>query len=112
MKMKTSLIVCMAVSIGLVSANAAFADQHRQTQTVNVMFPDLNPAKKKDAEVLFIRLQDAARDVCGDTFDTPYLTERVDIRRCEQAAVGNAVAKIDEPKLTALYDQRYGARQG
>lgn len=113
--MKISRIACVAVSVGVLCTGTAFAadeDADVTTQTINVFYPDLDLAKSKDARVLFMRLKNAAKDICGDTFETPYLSERASVEQCQKDAIANAVVKIDQPRLTAVYDRHYDIRRG
>ena len=112
--MKISRIACVAVSLGLIGVGPAFADEsgNVETQTVQVFYPDLDLSKTKDTKILFIRLKNAAQDVCGDTFDAPFLDERDRVEACQQSAIANAVVKINQPLLTALYDRHYDIRRG
>jgi UrcA family protein len=115
--MKISRIACVAVSLGLLGAGTAFAtddaaDADVTTQTINVFYPDLNLTKSQDARVLFMRLENAAKDICGDAFETPYLSERANVEQCQKNAIANAVVKIDQPRLTAVYDKHYDIRRG
>ena len=115
--MKISRIACVAVSLGLIGVGPAFAadaddGDNFETQTINVFYPDLDLAKNKDARVLFMRLKNAAQDVCGDTFDAPYLSERVEVEQCQKDAIATAVVKINQPLLTAVYDKHYDVRRG
>ena len=116
--MKITRIACVAVSLGLIGGGSAFAadeganDDYVQTQTINIFYPDLDLAKNKDAKVLFMRLENAAKDICGDSFDTPYLSERTSVEQCQKNAIANAVVKINQPLLTAVYDKHYEIRRG
>src|SRR5262245_10728681 len=105
MHMKT--VAGLIAAASLLAAGTSFASdtQDVQSQSVQVMYPDLDLNTNKGTKLLFVRLQDAARAVCGSVFDTPYLTERHEINQCQQAAVENAVMHVDRPRLTALYDK-------
>ncbi len=96
-----------SAALGLVSVNVAHADSDNDVSSVKVVFSDLDLATPKGSMLLFIRLQDAAETVCGDDFQTVSLVERREIRQCQQAAVESAVARVDRPLLTALYDRHY-----
>jgi UrcA family protein len=112
---KISSIACVAVALGLIGASPAFAadeSDNVDTQTIQVFYPDLNLARNKDAHLLFMRLQNAAADVCGDSFDAATLSERMQVEQCQQDAIANAVVKVNEPLLTAVYDKHYDARRG
>src|SRR5690242_13564052 len=100
--MKISRIACVAVSLGVIGASPAFAAEefaaeNGDTQTVDVYFPDLNLDKNKDAKLLFMRLRNAAEDICGTTFDAATLYSRLQVEQCQKEAIGQAVSKIDKP---------------
>jgi UrcA family protein len=101
-------VACAAVSIGVLAGSTAFADDYgSETRSVRVLFPDLNLATEHGTKTLFMRLQNAAQDVCGDTFDTPYIDVRVQVERCQQTAIESAVEQINQPLLISLYDRHY-----
>lgn len=104
------LLSLTAVAIGVgalfsTSSQAAAADQ--ETSSVTVHYGDLNLSRPKDVDTLYIRLHNSAKQVCGDDESAIDLWKLDHVSRCEQQAIENAVAKIDRPKLTALYDERY-----
>ncbi len=106
--MKTLFAVaCAAISVGLLSARPAIADEDSVTESVHVTYVDLDLATAQGSKLLFMRLQDAARFVCGDAFETADLSERLEIERCQQAAIENAVVQVDRPLLTTMYDRHY-----
>ena len=105
-------IAVAAATLGLMSANIAKADSNspdsdNEVRSVTVHFSDLDLAKRKDSKLLYIRLKDAAEDVCGDEFETMDLAVRFEIRQCEQQAIESAVARVDRPLLTTLYDRHF-----
>jgi len=105
------LISLTAVAIGagaLVSTSSQAANPaNQETSSVMVHYGDLNLSKSRDVDTLYIRLRDSAKDVCGDDEAITELWKLDGISRCEQQAIESAVAKIDHPRLTALYDERY-----
>jgi UrcA family protein len=111
--MKISRVAWVAVSLGVIGASPAFASDEFATdesQTVDVRFHDLDLAKNKDAKVLFMRLRDAAEDVCGTTYDAASLFTRLQVEQCQKEAIGGAVEKINQPLLTAVYDKHFERR--
>lgn len=70
-------------------------------------FSDLNLSSPDGATALYRRINAAAYDVCG-SFDTDnrgqfYLTG---VTMCVHNAVRDAVAKLNEPALSAIYNAR------
>jgi UrcA family protein len=88
-------------------AASAFADDS-ETQQITVHFADLDLTTPNGAKQLYMRLKGAAEVVCGDDdADNVFLEERRAIWHCEQESVERAVAQVDHPLLTALYDKHY-----
>lgn len=104
-------LVSLAVALGLgtlvATASQAADTLNQQTSSVAVHYGDLNLSKAKDVDTLYIRLSNSAKEVCGDDTNNTELWKLDGIARCEQQAVESAVAKVDRPMLTALYDSRY-----
>jgi UrcA family protein len=105
-------VAAASATVCLMSANVARADSDRpnsdnDVRSVKVHFAGLDLTTRKGSKLLYIRLQDAAEDVCGDAFETVNLAERHDIRQCEQKAIESAVARVDRPLLTVLYDRHF-----
>jgi len=75
-------------------------------QTV-VRYGDLDLSTNQGADHLYVRLDRAAHQVCGDTGDPLFLEARHSYRVCEQKAIEHAVAQLGRPKLTATYDQHF-----
>ena len=72
-----------------------------------VKFGDLNLSSPDAAAVLYRRIRAAAYDVCGsfdtDIRDLPALSAQ---DTCVHNAVRNAVAKVNQPALSAIYNAR------
>ncbi len=117
--MNISRIACVAVSLGMLGASSAFAagtfsmDEggRFEKQTINVLYPDLNLAKTKDARILYMRLESAAREICGDAFDAGSLYERNEVDQCQKDAIAGAVTKVNQPLLTAIYEKHYDSER-
>ena len=72
-----------------------------------VKFHDLNLSRPDDATALYRRIKAAAYDVCG-SFDTDRrdLTDLAALNTCVHSAVRDAVAKVNQPALSAIYNAR------
>jgi len=72
-----------------------------------VSFRDLNLNTTEGAEVLYKRIKSAAIEVCGvsDSFD---LARMYVPRTCINEAVSRAVAQVNRPMLTSLYQAKTG----
>jgi UrcA family protein len=97
-RIATLLLVSVLASLNH-SANADPAPQ------VSVRFTDLDLTRTEGAAALYQRLQRAAASVCGsaDTKDLPGVTR---VHACIRTAIDEAVAKVDQPTLTAYYRNR------
>lgn len=93
----TGLFVLLAPSPSLVSA----ADPSSVSRTVK--FADLDISNASDAHVLYKRILAAAQVVCSYV---PFATD-ADKARCVHDAIADAVTKIDQPELSAVYSARY-----
>lgn len=76
----------------------ATADPGAESRTVK--FADLDVSKPSDAHVLYRRIRAAAQVACSYYF---FLTDS-DRARCVRDATADAVTKIDQPALSAVYD--------
>ena len=88
-------------------SSPSIARDEAETQSVRVTFSDLDLGTANGAKTLFMRLQDAARQVCGNPFETVDLTDHLEAEQCQQGAIENAVVQIHSPLLTARYDRHY-----
>jgi UrcA family protein len=86
-------------------ADAAQADEALPHKVVR--FKDLNLSSTEGAAVLYGRIKSAANDVCGkgDRFN---LSQARTIQVCINEAVSRAVAQINSPMLTSLYQDKTG----
>ena len=72
-----------------------------------VKFHDLNLSSPDGATALYRRIKAAASEVCG-SFDTDKrdLTNLAALNTCVHNAVRDAVAKVNQPALSAIYNAR------
>jgi UrcA family protein len=110
---KIALFAAMA-GIGVIAAPTASATQaqnaDRVTSSVTVHYGDLDLNTASGADRLYLRLDRAAETVCGGDYeyDPAYIELWGTVRRCEKNAIGRAVAQVDSPKLTTLFDDAFG----
>lgn len=69
-----------------------------------VRFQDLNLESPEGAAVLYRRINAAAHEVCGD----PDRYQELKPNRCVKDAVSQAIAQVDRPMLTSLYQEKTG----
>jgi UrcA family protein len=90
------LLACVLV------ASNAFADDQIRTETVK--FADLNVDTPAGVEVLYRRINSAARRVCG--YEAASVYANSNWQNCIRPTVDAAVAKVNNPMLTALHTGR------
>ena len=95
-------------SVAITALLAVTTQAHSQATDANapmkisVRYGDLDIGHAAGAKVLFQRINSAAARVCGGEPDLRELQQRAAYDQCRKTAVGEAVAKIDSPIVTAL----------
>ena len=112
MRASTAMLVAVAATAVVVAtpalaATSPFAGQPTDTQQVVVRYKSFYVNSVWGAEALYRRLSQAASQVCADGDDPVSLATSRSFQRCRQAAIEEAVAKVDRPRLTAVYDEHY-----
>lgn len=109
MKRATSVLVASMTMTAAMSmpATAAHAAANDSTASVTVHFADLKPDSDAGSKTLYRRLRQAAKEVCGDEFSVRDLDERRNVEKCQQVAIENAVAQVNQPRLIDLYDRSF-----
>jgi UrcA family protein len=100
-------LTAVVAALLLSATPARAADDDSQQTRITVHFADLDLNTPKGNHELYMRLRGAARTACSDETDVVDVTQFRDIERCEQQAISTAVAQIDRPTLTALYDKHF-----
>ncbi len=102
-----SPLVTLMIALAPVGANASETAMIRKSVTVRVS--DLDLKQPADAAKLYQRIRRAAERACGDglTGGSP-LAQPVD-RDCVLNAIAHAVAAVDRPLLTTIYQRTAGA---
>jgi UrcA family protein len=88
-------VVCV---LGAAQASAA---EPAGTHSVTVNYRDLNLSTIQGATALYQRLTRAARSVCDGPATGVHAYQ--EWRSCYEAAMADAVAKVNSPLLTSLY---------
>jgi len=88
----------IACLLGATHASAGPADVGRN---VTVNYRDLNLSTIEGATTLYQRLRGAARSVCDGPGTGVHAYQ--EWRSCYQAAIADAVAKVNSPLLTAMH---------
>jgi UrcA family protein len=104
-----SLILAAAMAL---TAFPAAADEIRaadssHARAVSVRYADLDLSRTEDAEALLSRLTFATTRACAvDETARPNSSARRAAAACREAALSEAVARLDAPELTRLYADR------
>ncbi len=85
--------------------NAARADEAVATE--RVYFKDLNINSPEGAAVLYGRIKKAANVVCGESRNADLSQIRL-VQACINDAVSRAVAQVNSPMLTSIYNEKTG----
>lgn len=98
----TSTMLIFALSLG---AQLVHADPAPDALSATVHFADLDLTRSAGAAVLYQRLKTAAETVCGveGSVRSRNLGSQKRFQECIWSAIGTAVAKVDQPTLTAYY---------
>ena len=94
---------CVACVLG--SAQALAGDDTQQ-RTLKVSYADLNLNSENGAATLYQRIRGAAHLVCG--MEGHALVEHISWQKCYDGALGDAVTKVNNPLVTAVYRKQHG----
>jgi UrcA family protein len=96
-------LIASAIFGALASSFSAVSAADDPNPHITVKYSDLNIASPSGALVLYERIRAAAQSACS------YYWFRTDAdeARCLQNTIGKAVAKVNEPALSAVYDAKY-----
>ena len=85
------------------TASLAHAAAPSVSEQVVVRFDDLNLATPAGLQALYLRIQNAARSVCGtpETLGTRVASQAW--KECVSTSVRDAIFKVNRPALTAYY---------
>jgi UrcA family protein len=86
-------------ALAVLGASPTLADE--ATRSIKVSYADLDLSTQAGAATLYSRIRGAARQVCG--YDGMTYLDHTSWKRCFNGAVGDAVAKVNSPRLTALH---------
>lgn len=102
----TITMMIFALALGFQSAHAA---PPQNVLSVVVHFADLDLSRSEGAAVLYQRLKSAAETVCAP-LDDRNVARHMRFKSCVQTAISTAVAKVDQPALTAYYEAKTNGR--
>ena len=98
----TTTMMIFALALGFQSAHAG---SPQNVPSVVVHFGDLDLSRSEGATVLYRRLRSAAETVCAP-LDDRGVARHMSFKACVQSAISTAVAKVDQPALTAYYEAK------
>ena len=100
---KTAIFGALALSCTAVS----IAADHSDVPQAVVKFGDLNPSNPQGAAKLYSRIATAAYEVCK-SFDinSRDLGSRARLTACLHKAIADAVTKVGQPELLAIYNAK------
>lgn len=98
--------VTAAVGLGMISQPATAKAATPAASVRKVPVADLDLTRERDAAVLIERVTRAARVVCAGSYEgwRPYISQSGWYRDCVRGASRRAVAEVDSPMVTALYE--------
>ena len=92
-----------AAIFALASSFSAVSAADPSSASINVKYSDLNIASPSGALVLYERIRAAAQSACNYFW---FKTD-ADEARCVHNTIANAVAKVNQPALSAVFDAKY-----
>jgi len=109
MRNRNLQLALFLAAVGVVGAAGATEENPpgRAQKTVVVRYSESDLASDSGAEHLYSMLDWAARLVCDDSGYNSDLEVFGEIRRCEQAAIANAVYTVSSANLTSVYNRHY-----
>lgn len=90
-------------AVSLLSINAQAGDDPYAAPQKAVEYTDLDLSVPTDANALYVRLQRAAKEVCGP-IEMRDLRKKQKQRACYRESLAAAVATVNHNSLTAIYN--------
>jgi UrcA family protein len=106
--MSRSILFAAALAVAGLAAPAALAEKPA-VREISVSYADLNLSGQAGAETLLRRINKASTKVCGKRPMTLAFGQFERWSACRHAAIGNAVARVDNPAVTLAFNQSAGA---
>jgi UrcA family protein len=96
-------LIATAIFGVLASSFSAVSAADTRSVSVTVKFADLDTASPSGARVLYKRIQAAAQSACSYF----WFKSEADEARCVHSAIANAVTKVNQPALSAVYNAKF-----
>ncbi len=90
------------------STPQAFSADFDKGSSIKVSYRDLDLSTASGVQVLYKRIEGAARRVCNQDVDSADSMWHSHWRYCFKTAVANAVKDVNNQWLTAMYQQKNG----
>ncbi len=97
-------------AIAIAATAPASAEQRVRINKVAVPYGDLDLTRVEGVKTLTFRLNRAVDQVCGRGATSASMSIRRQVQACREQAIDVAVASINAPLLTALYEGGEGSR--
>lgn len=104
---KAMVVALCAIGTAIAAASPASA-QSIETRTVRVSYADLDLNSDVGARAMLRRLRAATADACEDPVRRLTLHERKKIRACRAEALGQAVAELDNERVSTMFARLEG----
>ena len=91
--------ITIVTILTLLGATSALADE--PAKSIKVGYADLDLSTQAGAATLYNRIRGAARQVCG--YEGASFEDKAIWKSCFTGAIDNAVATVNNPRLTALH---------
>jgi UrcA family protein len=109
MQCKSGVSIVVAVLATCFTVVASAKDNDPYLKQTEVSYSDLDLTQVADAKQLYSRIWHAARGVCRAEFGVTSHTQQFE-EKCFDQAVQQAVHRVGDPNLTAVYLSRAGKR--
>lgn len=103
-KAATALIASTAALITLPAMAGSISEPGVKQLEISVAGYDLT--KSADAQIVYYKIQKAAKRVCRNSLVRETLRERIEEMDCREDAIESAVAQLDSPALTFVMLER------
>ena len=105
---RSALIAGLAALFVSTASHAAPSDFEKGS-SIKVKFGDLDLGTAEGVQVLYQRIEKAARRVCNNDAEPGDPRWHSHWRYCYQTAVAKAVSDVNNQWLTAMHQQKHGA---
>jgi UrcA family protein len=96
-------LIATAIFGALASSFCSVSAADPSSASITVKYADLDLASRSGALVLYERIRAAAQSACNYFW---FKTD-ADEARCVQNTIANAVTKVNQPALSAVFDAKY-----